>query len=449
MRKFGVLALVALACACGPKIIPAPVVVTPPRFPEFVQPTVPPSFENTPAAVSQDRGWRFLQSGDLKNAQREFDHALTIAPAFYPADASLGYLELAGREPKDAVPHFDRALERQHDYLPALVGRGQAFLALNREADALASFEAAVAADPSLSDLKRRVEVLRFRLVEQNLAGARQAARAGRLDEAARMYANAISSSPESAFLYRELAAIEHQKGENDAALADYRKAVELDPSDAASLVQIGDILLARNELDAAAKAYSDALKVEPSTAVEAKLAGVRGRLELARLPEEYRAIDQSPQATRADLAALIGIRLGSLLQPGRTRNPAVVTDVRNNWAAPWIMAVARAGVMEPYANHTFQPRAVVRRSDLAQAVTHLLTRIAATNPSRARAWQSARLKFADLSPGHLAYPAASAAVASGVLTMGPDDTFQPSRPVTGAEVIQAIGRLEELAGNR
>ena len=35
---------------------------------------------------------------------------------------------------------------------------------------------------------------------------------------------------------------------------------------------------------------------------------------------------------------------------------------MRGNWAAPWIMAVARAGLMEVYPNHTFQPNAIVRR---------------------------------------------------------------------------------------
>ena len=127
----------------------------------------------------------------------------------------------------------------------------------------------------------------------------------------------------------------------------------------------------------------------------------------------------------------------------------ALITDVRNQWAAPWIMTVARAGIMEPFANHAFQPRAVVRRVDLAQVVARLLARAAAMNPGRVQTWDSARLKFSDLSAGHLAYPAASAAVASGVLTTGPNNSFQPSRPVTGAEAIDALNKIGSLAGIR
>ena len=110
-------------------------------------------------------------------------------------------------------------------------------------------------------------------------------------------------------------------------------------------------------------------------------------------------------------------------------------------------MAVARAGVMEQFANHAFQPRTVVRRSDLAVAVARLLRAVAAQHPTQAKSWDTARLKFTDLPPSHIAYPAASAAVAAGVMTTVADNAFQPSRPVSGAETLEAIAKLESLAG--
>ena len=448
MRKLGVLALLVVVGACAPKTIPAPAsVISAPKFPEFVQPVVPPALANTVAAANQTRGWSFLQAGDLKNAEREFGAALVISGAFYPAEAGLGYAALARKDARAALPHFDRALEQQRDYVAALVGRGETLLALNRVPDALAVFEAAVAADPSLTDLQRRIEVFRFRELQQDLAGAREAVRSGRMDEAVRAYNSAIAASPDSPFLYRELGAAERQRGDVDRALEHFRKALTLDPADVASLVQIGDILDSRGDLDGAAKAYGDALAIERSAAVEAKLEQLNARVNFARMPDEYRSISEAPQVTRADLAALIGVRLAPLLQAGRQSDSVLITDLRGNWAATWILAVARAGVMEPYANHTFQPRTVIRRVDLAQAVNQLLERMAAVKPAQARSWQTARVTFSDISAGHLAYPAASAAIASGVMTVGADNSFQPSRPVSGSEVMEAIGRIEAMAG--
>ncbi len=447
MRKAILATAMALASACAPKMVPAPV-VTVPQFPDFVAPAVPDAQAGSPVAVAEDRGWRFLQSGDPDNAERELTAALRAAPSFYPAETALGYVELARKRARAALPHFDAVLAQQPSYVSALVGKGQSLVALSRDREAVPVFEAALAADPSLNDLRRRLEVLRFRSAEQTLAAARDAARAGRTDEAARTYETAIASSPDSPFLYRELAAVERQQGRDEAALGHLRRAVALDPSDAKSLEQIGEIDEARGDLDGADKAFSDSLAIDRNADVERRLDLVRERAELARLPAEYRAIDQAPQITRADLAALIGVRLGPMLQERAPHEAVLITDVRGSWAATWIMAVARAGVMEPFANHGFQPRSIVRRTDLAQVVARLVAHITSgPNAERARTWEGARLKFSDLAPGHLAYPAASAAVASGAMKTGPDDAFEPSRAVTGAEAEAAIDRIGALAG--
>jgi hypothetical protein len=188
--------------------------------------------------------------------------------------------------------------------------------------------------------------------------------------------------------------------------------------------------------------AYEQALAIEPSSTIELKRDQLSARVEFARLPQEYRDIEPSPQVTRGALAALIGVRLAPLLE-GPQRDVGVITDVRAHWAERWILPVVRTGVMEAFANHTFQPGAVVRRVDLAQAVSRLLGRM---SPARASQWQNARAAFPDMASGHIAYPAASAAVAAGVIPAGADGSFEPSRVVTGAEAIAAIERLQSLA---
>jgi tetratricopeptide (TPR) repeat protein len=355
-------------------------------------------------------------------------------------------VQLAQKDAKSALVRFDRALSRRSNYAPALAGKADALVALNREGDAIEALQAALTADPSLTDLTRRVEVLRFRAVERDVNAARQAAQSGKSEDALRAYRVAIDHSPETGFLYRERGVIEREHGEADAALADFRKAVSLDASDAASLVEIAQILDARNEFDAALKTYNDALALEPNERVEAKRNAMVTRAEAARLPADYRAIESAAQITRGDLAALIGVRLTTLLQVTRARDVGVMTDIRGHWAESWILAVARAGVLDPFANHTFQPRTVVRRVDFAQAMTRLLAKVAVASPAQAKAWANARGRFNDIAAGHLAYPAASTAVAAGVMTAAPDGSFQPSRAVTGAEAIEAVEHLRTMA---
>jgi tetratricopeptide (TPR) repeat protein len=449
MPKLGLGALcLSLACAsaCAPKTLPSTPVVAWPRFPDFVAPVVPAAFAGSTLAAHEARGWTFVQAGDPRSAERELLAALNENPNFFPAETALGYVELARKDAKAALTHFDRTLKREPADASALVGRGQASLALNRDADALAAFKAALATDPSLVEIQRRVEVLQFRGLGQGLTAARAAARAGRLQEALAAYTTAIASSPDSAFLYREVAGVERQAGDADSAVQHLRKAVALDPNDAGSFEQLGELLEANADLDGAAAAYTAAFAIEPRSALQAKRDAVQARAELARLPAQYHAIAGEGQITRGDLAAVIGVRLAPLLQVSARRDPVLITDVRAHWAAGWIMAVTRAGVMEPFDNHAFQPRLVVRRVDLALALGRLLGRVAVQKPTRAKAWQTARPRFSDLAPGHLAYPAVAATVAAGVLTAGSDGRFQPTRPVSGEEAIAAVDRVGSLA---
>jgi tetratricopeptide (TPR) repeat protein len=446
-RLITVIAVIGLAvagCAKKPVNVPAPSAAAP-RFDDFVFPTAGPELA-APAILDRHRAaWQMLQAGDTKAAEREFTEVLKQAPDFYPAEAALGYVALARKDSQAALAHFDKALARSGSYAPALAGRGESLVSLGRADAAADAFQAALAADPGLTALRGRADVLKFRGVQQNIETARKAAAAGKLDEARSGYLAAIAASPESAFLYRELAAIEHKSGDRASALVHARQAATLDPADGRALLLIADVLEGNGEWAQAADAYAAANAVEPSDAIASKIDQMREKVAFEAMPEQYRSIDSSPTVTRAQLAALLGTRLGDTLRRVQP-TPVVVTDVRSNWAAPWIQSVTRAGVMEPFPNHTFQPNTTVRRGDLAQAVSQVLALVATTNPRLASRWRDPRPKFADLGPSHLLYPAAARAVSAEVMAPLEGGTFQLTRPVTGSEARDAVSKLEALA---
>jgi tetratricopeptide (TPR) repeat protein len=438
-----VLLLLMLTAGCARPV--APPVVTAPRYPDFIVPTLPQPDERQAELLSEhDAAWKWFQAGDLARAETGFLAVLKRAPQFYPSETALGYLDLARKNFEPAIERFDRVLQGNANYVPALVGRGEALLALSREAEALPAFESAVKLDPELQTIARRVEVLRARAQQENVAAARRAAQANRLDEAARLYEQAIAASPESAFLVRDLADVEAKQGKTDQALARYQRVVDMDPTDAASRIRIGEILDARGDLAGAQKMYADANMLEPSAELRRRMAAIDARLAYLKLPAEYRAIPEHASITRGDLASLVGLRLDALLAAAPAQ-AVVITDARNHWASEWIMATARAGVIEPYENHTFQPGTTVQRSDLAQAVARMLKIIAAGRPQLLKDWQSRMQKMGDVGVSNLHYADASLSVAAGIIPLLDDGSFQLSRPVSGAEAIDAITRIERL----
>jgi tetratricopeptide (TPR) repeat protein len=449
LRFIAVWTMAALATSCAKAPPPAAPPTGPPKFPEFVFPAIPAQLTVGPARINHEAGWQWLQAGEFKAADRNFSAALKQTPGFYPSEAGLGYVALARKDAREAAGHFDRALAADRSYAPALAGRGEALLALGQRDAALASFEAAVAADPQLPGLRSRIEVLRFRGLQEDVDAARRAADAGRLADARAMYERTIAASPDSPFLYRELAIVERREGDLARALEHAQKAATLNPSEPRNFVTIGEIYEAQEQFPKAADAYTSAAALEPSDALDTKLEELREKAAFAAMPAEYRSIATAATVTRAQLAALIGVRLDDLLKRAPRSNAVVITDTRANWAAPWILSVSRAGIMEVYPNHTFQPNAIVNRGDLAQAASRALTLAAAANPRLAATLRTPQGRFPDVPQEHLSYPAASIAVQSGVMSVTGDGTFQLSRPITGAEALSAIAKIEELAGRK
>ncbi|MDA1093687.1 MAG: tetratricopeptide repeat protein [Acidobacteria bacterium] len=435
-----VLAVSAVVAGCATR---APVVVTD-AYPGYPVPEVPAELVDDPAAGAHHEAWRLLQSGDLDAAERQFGVALSTSDDFYPSYAGLGFVELSRRAPEQAVAMFASALTRGPAYIPALLGRGEALLELGRMGEAIASFDAAVAADPTLTALRRRVEDLRFNDLMAQVTRARSARDAGRSDEARASYERLIEASPDSGFLYLELAEVEQREGRADAALGRLDQAITRDPGAVAAWRMMADLYLAAGDLDRGEQALLRAESIEPSPVTSRLLADIETRRrEVASRPPEYAEIATADAVTRGQLAALIGILFERVVADAAGQGAAIVADARDYWGYAWILAVAQAGVMDADTNYRFRPEREVTRADLAD----VLVRVRRLSVGHVDPLPAAP-RFSDLAPSHLRYPAASEAVALGLLAALEQNTFQPARVVTGAEAMDAVERLSlVLAG--
>jgi tetratricopeptide (TPR) repeat protein len=433
-----VLTLCVAAGACARRVPVAPSALA---YPDFVFP----SDRNDAAAEPLQRTWTLLQGNDLRAATRELDAISSRAPESVAVRTVQGYLALAQRRPDAALRAFDASLASRRAFAPALAGRGYALVDLKRESDALEALQAALAADESLTEVRRRLDGLRLRAVDAAVESGRTARAAGRLDEAHERYSRAIQLSPDSAFLYRDRAAVERDRGRRDAAVADLRRAVALDPSDPEGLTALGGVLAAAGNLQEADRVYRQAYALDPSETIRADITRVAQQLREASLPGQVREIEARSQVSRGDLAALLGVRFDRLLRAAPAAQ-LVITDLRDDWSRTWITTVAGTGVMEPYANHTFQPAAPALRADLAAASWRLLALAAPARP-QLRPYLQDQPRIADVASTHPLYTAAASAVASGVLPLVDGARFDAARGLSGAEAAAAIGRLRALIG--
>lgn len=445
-RAWLAVGLLTTLTACAPKTAPAPAAGTP-RFPTYPTPDIPASVR-APREVAErhDVAWRRLQGGDLRGANRDFAALLKQNPTFYPAETGLGFVGLAERDFKDAASRFSSVLAREGKYVPALVGLAEAHIGMNNDGQAIAALERVLAVDPKREAARSRLELLRFRMVQSLIDDGRRARQANRLDAAEQAFEQALAVSPGSTLILRELAQVELQAGRADDAEAHVRQAVKLDAGDPEGHAALGDVLEARGRFRDAAASYRRAVSIDDRPDWRTKVSELSEKADLVALPREFGNLAATASVTRAHVAAYVGIRLGTLIEAAPRRSVAVATDVGRHWASPWILPVTRAGVMNVYSNHTFQPATVVRRGDLAQVAAQLISLAVPGTTKELATWRAARPRFTDLPQSNVFYEAAALSVAAGVMSADSAGNFRSTQPATGADLTKAIARIDQLS---
>ena len=292
---------------------------------------------------------------------------------------------------KESLLHFDRAVVANPRYAPALAGRAEVLLATGEH-------EKRSRASKRRSRPIRRsrpaqpTQVLRFR---EPAGGHHDGPAAGRDREASTRRARRIvrhQRIPAESVPAQGAGGGRTARGQRGASRSNSaRKAVELEPDEPRTHVLLGEMYEKQGDFARAAEAFSTAVTLQPDPALSAKIEALRSagrvRRDACRVPGHRSDPHSHARAARRTA----GGSARRLLTQADGVNAVVITDTRANWASPYILAVARAGVMEVYPNHTFQPDAVVRRVDIAQAASRVLELIAARNPQLAASWRDAR----------------------------------------------------------
>jgi tetratricopeptide (TPR) repeat protein len=298
-------------------------------------------------------------------------------------------------------------------------------------------YRSAQAQAPDDALVRRRLTALKLQATERRMGLAQAALESGDEEAAVRQYSGALEAAPEVAGVRLALADLLVARGDVDSALA----VLEADPSgDRQVALRRAELLMSRREFAGAAEVYRGLIEADPAdaTAREGERAAREG-MEMLSMPEEYRQIAEASRITRADLAALVAVRVHGLRRLG-AGEPRVALDIGSSWAREPIARVLALGIMDVYPNHTFQPGAVVRRVDVARAAARVLDRLG---------WpRSAGPVPGDMSRSHLDYEAVVRVLGAGLMSLAPSGAFEPWRPVSGQEAIEVVDGLSRLGGS-
>jgi tetratricopeptide (TPR) repeat protein len=378
-----------------------------------------------------DKAWRAILAGQVEVAEKELAKLLTRRPSSPALVTAVGYAHLRAGRAAEALTNFKAATGADERYVPALVGAASAQAKLGDVENALAAWLKVREIAPGEPSAAAHVQELRLQVTDRRVGLAQQALAAGQRDEAIRHYQTALAAAPEVGGVRLELANLLFERGDGTNAIALLRG----DPAgDPALALRAAQMLAATGDQLGALQAYEAVLARDPYDA-EARAGASRTRqhLELLRMPEEYRAIFGSPRIDRADLAALVSVKVQALSR-ARADAPAVAVDISGSWAREHILRSLSYGLFDLFPNHTFQPMGTVRRSDLAVVLQRILDRMGVP-PVQGPA-------VVDVPRTSPMYYPVSRTVGSGLMALTPGGAFEPWRPVSGEEAAQAIDAL-------
>jgi tetratricopeptide (TPR) repeat protein len=429
--------LVAAFCAALlPSCATAPVRPPSAEVEDFVFPGWRPDEVNRDEAAALQKAWTELGTGNFAAAEKRYRKMLARSPGLIAAETGLAYARLRAGRFDEAQRLFDQTLSRRPEYVPALVGRASLALRQGKPEEALVPLQRASVLDRSNEVVQRRFAEVRLQVIDRRVAAARAEAQAGRLAEAGDIYRQALDTAPELSGVRLELAELLIRQE----ALDEAASVLLADPSrERQILLRLAQLEERRQQPEHALEAYRRLLAQDASD--PDALAGaqrVRRFLEMRQMPEEYRRIAEAPSITRADLAALLAVKVTALsrLTPGR---PPVAIDISGSWARDHIIRALTFDLLPVYPNHTFQPGATVRRGDLARAVQQVLDLLQV--PSRPGP------PVTDMSSANPVHYSASRVIAAGLMDLSPTGAFEPWRPVSGQLAIDVVDALARLVG--
>lgn len=419
----------------------------------------PPAFhiEEVPAAVAArltldqriaaGEVWAGLKKGRPDQARNLL---LKLGPASPLYSVGLGYVSLSEGDLALAESQFKDSLARIPDMTPANAGLAQVYEGRGEKEPALSQYRAILEREPDNSWAKPRFESLRHEVAGALLSEARTAAAAGRRDDARRALQKVLVYEPASQEANYLLGLSDLEAGDLESARARFDMISGNDRETQERKKKVFRALAERfyqkGEFGRSLDSYEKLAELEPlDKAVAARVAELKDKLGVYDLPSQYGLIASEEALAREDLAALIAVKFKTFLDAPEPQTQILV-DISTSWAQAFIIKVASFGIMGVFENHTFQPRRVINRADLAQSLAALIDLLKGRGVRLVPLLDARRIQVADVPPDSFYFAPILKVISYQVMDLTPQRMFEPERTVPGREAMRVLDVVLGLA---
>jgi tetratricopeptide (TPR) repeat protein len=397
--------------------------------------------------IAAEEVWTSLRQGRAEQARKLLLRLGQENPVYA---VGLGYVSLSLSDLVTAESYFKDALERYPDLTPANAGLAQVYETKGQKEAAFSQYREILKRDQENRWAKPRFEALRKELTQGLFDEAANAKAAGKTGDAKEALLKVLFYEPDSAEANYLLGMIYVEEKNTEKALLHFNAFLEKDPASLDRKKKVirylAELNYRKQEFGRSLDAYEKLAELEPQDkAVAERIEELKNKLGVFELPSQYGQIPSEEAISRETLAALIAVKFKDFLNVPE-RQTQILLDISTSWAQRFIIKVASQDIMSIFDNHTFQPRRIINRAELAESLARLIDFLRRKGAKFVPLLDPRKIQIADVSPDSFFYQPILGVVSYQVMDLTPQRLFEPERTVPGREAIRILDVVLGLA---
>lgn len=408
----------------------------------------PPAFyiDNLPQAIVTElslderivieEAWRNLKQGNGIKARKSLMRLDEKSPFYY---VGMGYAYFMLNDIALAEDFFKAAQRYSPKMTIIHLGLGQIYHKTGRDDLAFAEFREIIKSEPDHIWVKAQYENIKSQKTQESLDAGKANLDAGNIESGKEAFLRALYYSPESPEAHLALVDIFLQEDNLENALVHLEAASENDPENIDILEKYGNVLFLANENKRGLEVYEKLLEEQPENQeYQQKIEILKNRLGIFELPSQYNAIMTSDAVSKEDMAALLAVKFKDVLEES-TKKPPIIIDIATSWADEFILQMTSLGLLDIYPNHTFRPKKIITRAEMAEILLRLVNHLRDRGYRFIQQIPPENIQISDVSADNYYYQPIIQIVSYDIMSLSLDMTFNPDLPVSGPDTIKLL----------
>lgn len=386
--------------------------------------------------------WQSIRIGNTKNAQKIIER-LGSGNSFYYV--GMGYVAYLLGESQTAEEYFKASLSYYPGVELAHFGLAHVYQDSNKVDNAFSEYREILKNDPNNPWAKPRFQEIKDRKTGEALTEAKALLSAGDAENSKESFLRALYYTPNSTEAHLALGKIYRDEGNFQNALL-HLKAASTEEAENTDIRKLyADTFFQAGELKNSLGIYEELLEQDPGDQeIRDRLETIKNRLGIFELPSQYNAIQSAESVTKEDVAALLSVKFKDILDE-QSGKPPIIIDISTSWASRFILHTTSLGILDVYPNHTFQPKKVLTRAEMAEILFRLIEHLKRKGYNFIQQIPPNRIQISDVSPSNYYYRPIILLVAYDIIPLARDRAYHPDQAVSGREATRLMDLILAL----